>query len=126
MRTKYCEGATGPDQYDCGAFVKAVATEVFHIDIPDLREIEERCGDVTTDTRKIVEVLYNANFRPVDDPEPGDVVAISRMNNGYVDHIGMMIDNSRFVQMNRKGPEITPVSSVPYRRRIKGYYRCRT
>lgn len=125
MRTTYFEGATGPNKYDCGAFVRDVAKEVFKVKVPDLRLIEERCGKVKEDTKRIQEILQQANFQRVEDPRPGDIVAISRWNNGFVDHIGIMVNETQFVQMNRRGPEISGISSPAYQRRIKGYYRCR-
>jgi cell wall-associated NlpC family hydrolase len=127
MQTRYKDLATGPLEYDCGGFVRDVGVEILGLDIPSFQEVGERCWEAMEDIKNLSFIMRSFGFSPIDgEPKTGDIVAISRFNNGLIDHIGIMLNGFQFAQMTRKGPEVTSISSVPYRRRIKGYYRCKT
>lgn len=67
-------GATGPDAFDCMAFVRHVQAVHFGIDMPEIAIPDY------DDTRALVGLIANhpenRNWRPVATPEHGDLILI--------------------------------------------------
>ncbi len=110
--------------FDCWGLVKYVGDIGFGFDIPDF-QID--CEDKNKIYLQFLE-RTKREFEPIERSEvrPGDFVAINMLVHtpSIVQHFGIMVDNKRFIHtLEKQGPQITAITDIAYKNRIRGFYR---
>lgn len=84
----YAIGANGPDAFDCWGLVRFAYREHFGVSLPEYATHRET--KTKTVASKIQEVEALGEWQSVDEPQAGDLVALSR---GKVfHHVGLWVD----------------------------------
>lgn len=101
--TPYRFGATGPNYYDCSAFI---------------REVHKRNG---INLPRTARAQYNIGKEvPHDSLQPGDLVFFSRPGHN-IGHVGMYYGNGKFIHASSSGGiKISSLSSNYFTKRYKG------
>ena len=128
MRAQYKDRGRGPsdsDGFDCWGFVRFVLRSEFGItDLPDLsREYasaEDR--DSVAETVNLYKRVLAANWRPVAEPGPGDIVILKIAGRPW--HCGVIAGGDWMMHMLRGvNVSLEHFAREPWRNRIEGFYR---
>ena len=107
---------------DCWGLIKSFYKDTFDIDLPEYHvsafDIDEVVGNMDRDKE-----IY---WERLDNREEGCVVAMA-IHPRYPDminHVGVMIGTSSFLHTQKvTGAIISPLNSIAYSQRIRGYYK---
>jgi len=116
----FVERGRDRDGADCYGLLRIVYEDVFRIILPSYSE-----DYVTTQDREAISALIDGGkdcWRPVDAPEPGDVVLLALA--GRPCHLGIAASGDMVLHTDRKsGAVIEPLNSPRLRRRVLGFLR---
>lgn len=116
MQARYEEGGRGPDVFDCfGLFAELCKRRGMPIpDFPTPPDFRQRQSDI--------QIAAAASWQALDAPEVGCAVVI-RIG-PWMSHIGMVLDNGKFIHANiSTGVTVAHLDDARWRERIAGFYR---
>lgn len=112
----YEEGARGPESFDCLGLLQDIYRQR-GIVLPDWDRPES-----SKDNAQAISEGAN-QWERIDSPEQWAAVAIA-INGKTVSHVGIMIDQSRFMHTTKEtGVCVELIKSPLWEKRIKGFYR---
>lgn len=116
MLARYEENGRGPDVYDCfGLFAELCRRR--GVDVPDRlspADLAKREEDIAEEAEQ--------HWLKLDRPEEGCAVVL-RIG-PWSSHIGMMLDDRRFIHASQcSGITVTSLEDERWRNRISGFYR---
>lgn len=100
LNTPYLWGGTDKRGIDCSAFIQRLLSEVYNVQIP--RTSEAQFFAKLTDRFTMSSYAYE-----------GDLVFFRTMKGKYISHVGLYLDNNKFVNSCSKGVTIEDLNS-PY------------
>lgn len=104
----------GPEQYDCLGL---------------MYELYDRLGIIMPQQASVIDKKLRASaledgkemFEKIEKSEPGCFIGFNYA--GYVAHVGMMLDNVRFIHIqNKKRVCIEKINDLKWKSRIDGFY----
>ena len=103
--------------FDCWGLVRLFYLNEKGIELPSYVEEYETCSNASG----AIKENMGAEWNRTDIPEPGDV-ALFRIR-GYPSHVGLMIDNRRFMHVLKGvGVVIEELDSLLWTKRLQGVY----
>lgn len=110
--------------FDCWGLVHYVANIGLGLEFPDFQIGATKSNHIYLQFLHQIE----KNYYPIqkEDLKAGDVVAINMLIHApsIVQHFGIMVDNKKFIHtLQKQGPQLTSITDVAYKNRIRGFYR---
>lgn len=84
----YIPGGQGPDSFDCWGLVRYFYREMYGVTLYDFSHIHAR--DLKSASAEIDKVTNSHLWTPLEKPEPGCIVAMSRSR--VLHHVGVWVD----------------------------------
>lgn len=104
----YRSGAVGPDSFDCSGYVYTMYRESVGIQLP-----------------RMASAMYQKS-RKIDDSEisKGDLLFFKTTSSGNISHVGIYIENGKFIHSASDGPETGIIISTIKSGYWKNHYTC--
>lgn len=125
MRTPFVDrGRELGKGFDCWGLVYSISNEVFGNSIPDFTIGSEDKNRIYMQfLERTKEEFYRIEESQI---REGDFVAINMIISvpTLVQHFGIFINKNTFIHTLKKaGPQLTKITDISYKNRIRGYYR---
>lgn len=125
MRTPFVDrGRELGKGFDCWGLVHSISNEVFGNNIPDFTIGSEDKNRIYMQfLERTREEFYEIDK---DQIREGDIAALNMIisSPNVVQHFGIFINKNTFIHTLKKaGPQLTKITDISYKNRIRGYYR---
>ena len=116
LNKKFAPDGKGPDYYNCYEFLRECGKRI-NMNLPEF--------DSPTEDSLIHQIIISNKTlcEELSYPTPYCLVLFT-IRGQYVTHIGMMIDNNRFIHiMEKSGVTVENINRLEWKKRIKGFYK---